>query len=180
MNPFGVNENLEVACTNFYILSDNNLLRDALELINFGEYGGIIEDLHSLLETGLSEDTDVCNTIDTIPVNWGELASSGHPVRQSGQMPVVDVDAVGLQHFSEFVEERLPCGLDAQHVEDLGYAVAGRAATVDFGQCEHFFKVCPLGDQHFVLVVFVAWDFLGVGVVHSEHLLDVVNSLNPV
>lgn len=135
MNPFGVNENLEVACTNFYILSDNNLLRDALEFINFGEYGGIIEDLHSLLETGLSEDTDVCNTIDTIPVDWGELASSGHPVRQSGQMPVVDVDAVGLQHFSEFVEERLPCGLDAQHVEDLGYAVASRAATVDFGQC---------------------------------------------
>lgn len=103
-------------------------------------------------------------------------------------MPIINVNAVGLQHLPEFVEEALAGRFDSQHLQDLSNGVAGCSSGVNLREGQHLHQVGTLRDQHLELLeegfaLFVFFYFpVGLSlegfVFRRIDLLDVVDTLD--
>ena len=55
--------------------------------------------------------------IDTVPGDGHQVTFGGHDVTQQGQMPIVDIKTVKVQHEKDFFLHSSPHSFDAQNLE---------------------------------------------------------------
>ena len=56
-------------------------------------------------------------SIDTVPSDGHQVTFGGHDVTQQGQMPIVDIKTVKIQHEKDFFLHSSPHSFDAQNLE---------------------------------------------------------------
>ena len=67
----------------------------------------------------------ILRAVDTMASDCHEVTAPGHGVTQDGQVAVVDIGAVKLNHTSQLFQQRVPGSLYAQHINGLNDVVAG-------------------------------------------------------
>ena len=71
------------------------------------------------------------DAVDAVARDGEQVAAEGHHVAQDGEVAVVDVRAVELDHGAQLAEQRLANRLDAEDADDLDDVVRRAARVVD-------------------------------------------------
>lgn len=133
LDVIAIDHDFETSRANLDRCSKDNPLWYTFQQVDLGEDCSAEEDISCFFETGLTEYGDVPHSIDAVSVDSSQDTSRAHPVCENWEMPMVDVDGVGLENLLELVDEGWSCGLDAQDVEDLCDIVGVWPVGVDFG-----------------------------------------------
>ena len=92
--------------------------------------GSPVQDVNSLFKGALLQRAILC-PVDAMPCDGHEVTASGHGVTKDGQMSVVDIGTIKLNHTSQLLEEGIPGCLYAQNINGLNDVVAGCPGVVD-------------------------------------------------
>jgi len=126
----GVEEELKLAGADRRELAEHDVLRDALHQVRLGEAGRLHQHVDRLLERAAREGA-VVDAVDSVARDREQVAAVRHHVAQDGQVAVVDVRAVKLDHRAQLAEQRLPHRLDPEVADDLANVVRHEPRVVD-------------------------------------------------
>lgn len=76
--------------------------------------------------------------INTVPSDGHQMTLCGHYVTQQGQMSIVYVQPVELQHSIHLLLDRLSHSLDSQYLENLANVIGERPHRIDVPLAEYF------------------------------------------
>ena len=162
-------------------LAKHHVLRHTLAVVHVAHCGRLHEDLDRLLK-GAAHQRTLVGAVDAVPGDGHQRALAGHDVHQQGEVAVVDVGAVELNHIAHLLEQRGACGLDTKHAENLDAVVRERAGDVHTVDGQHVAQVGPVGLEHVLLDrVPLARDRVhaarGLVLLDDEHLADARHAL---
>mmetsp|Transcript_5666 Transcript_5666/g.17417 ORF Transcript_5666/g.17417 Transcript_5666/m.17417 type:complete len:285 (-) Transcript_5666:3753-4607(-) len=153
LKHLGVEEEFKLARADWGELAKHDVLRYALHVVTLGEASCFHEHVNRLLERAAGEGA-VVDAVDAMTSHRQEVTSVRHDVAQDGEMAIVDVRAVELDHGTQLTEERLAHRLDAQVPNDLTYVVGHEPCVVytpvgrsDSGKVDAFRVQNPLSNH---------------------------------
>ena len=78
-------------------------------------------------------------SIDTVARNGHQVTFGRHDVTQQGQMSIIDVQTIEIQHKEHFFFDAATDSLNAEDGENLANVIGGRSGGVDvtFGEYPH-------------------------------------------
>jgi hypothetical protein len=79
-----------------------------------------------------------------VPRNAHESAFLRHHIHQDGEVSLVELDAVNVEHEPDLAEDSLAGGLDAELLLDLLDVVGEAAGVVDLGDAHNLLQVGTL------------------------------------
>ena len=107
------------------------------------KHGSPEEDVRSLLERGLLEGPTLI-PVDAMPGDGHEVASGGHAVAEDGQVAVVDVRAIELNHTPHLLHQGPSSCLNAQGLDDVWQVVAHSTGVVHSREAHHLQTKSPM------------------------------------
>jgi len=91
---------------------------------------GVHQDVHSFFEGTPHEGATVLS-VDTVPSNGHQVTFSGHNVTKQGQMPIVDIKTIEIEHKKDLFFHAFPHSFDTKHLENLTDIVADSPCWVN-------------------------------------------------
>mmetsp|Transcript_6767 Transcript_6767/g.19786 ORF Transcript_6767/g.19786 Transcript_6767/m.19786 type:complete len:269 (-) Transcript_6767:4030-4836(-) len=172
-----IQEHPKGTCSHGCKLAEHDVLAHTFQAIPFTECSSIQQNIHSLLETATHEGSRVL-PVDSMPRDSHEVTPVGHHIAKNGQVAVVHIRPVKLDHAPQLVLQRVPACLDTKDLHDFWDVVTCRSRVVHTWVVHYLKKVDSLGVQHpllFGIIAILAWESsLGVT---KGHLLDIRNPL---
>lgn len=133
----GVEQQVETPGTHAGQLTHDDVLRHAAHRIHFRVTRRVHQHVNGLLERASHERSGVLS-VDSMTRDGHQVSLGCHHVAQQSQVPVVDVQAVELQHRVHFLLHGLSNGFNSQHAEYFADVVAERSHRVDIALAQNF------------------------------------------
>lgn len=133
---FSIEQQIETTRSHTGQLAHDNILRHSSHRIDFSVSSGVIQDVHGFFEGTSHKGTGILS-VDTVTCDGHQVTLRCHDVTKQGQMTIVYVKTVELQHVVHFLLHGLSHSFDSEHLEDLANIVTGRTHRIDVPFAQH-------------------------------------------
>jgi len=172
-----VEQELKGASADRRELAQHDVLAHARHPVRLSKDGGAEQDVHRLLKGAAHERAGVI-AVDPMAGDGHEEAAVRHDVGEDGQVAVVHVRAVKLNHTTHLAEKLVAGRLHAQHLNHLRNVVAHGASEVHVGMAQNLSQVDALRVQDPLrdlgVAALAAHDLVSLS---DEHLFDHLDPL---
>ena len=128
-------------------LPEHDVLGETVHAVALRERRRLQKNVHGFLE-GAPHERSSLHAVDAVPGDGHEVSPIGHHLDEDGEVAVVDVRAVKLNHAAKLLEQRVSHSLDAQHLDHLDEVVGRGAGKVDILVVHNLQEVDALGVEH--------------------------------